>query len=832
MKRFDSDAVYERLFKTLQTNVEWANIVGDGTIDSILKAIAEGNSEVARYIEYSLGERKWTTAQNLSSLVSQAELIGYKRRQPVSALGYVYVSHTDINGHSRLKNFGTQFFDLDMESDYDDIVQNTNATITEQSALVPWTYSTVYTVPEKTIFKSTSGVMFFSTKAVSSRCLSESWTNIQADAAKLSQFYKDGGWNGIKYLKIPVMQGKLQTVQIGRSDGTPWQVFKLSDPTCEAALNTISQKYFYVTVSYNGVDTIYNEVYLLGQVAGKKTVFQKRMTNDGTGIEIKFGNDLCGKIPPTDAVISLTYVQSLGSGGSINTINDINTMILPAAIEDPRPTVNSTTFLSCTNATRIFGGKDADSNDSIKVKAPASYLNSMAISNLPKYKAAIDEYSPLQFLHYNLYVNEQADISEVDLSQNILLPQILSSNNLILTGVLMSGESPSSTEATDLLNTLIASIQNIMSLNDRIQWLDPELIPIRLSFDIEYNDLYTALADQETATKNNLLLSYDIFDQDFDEPVYYSDITAIAKSDNTNYTDAVIDFEANVDTSSTNMAIYKVETSMSSYSNLYYTDSSKISEYCYGISFSFSSSLLSLGDLEEPSVSNEYYVWLQADVSYKNIVNEDYYDRTLLLTDTNHSSTLAENTDIIVKGLNTISSDYFYLSIVTPNKLSISFFEPDGTSSILEANTASTVRVRQFIKDSSAKTDKYYNDLLNGNTELRRSVQTAAKSNTVDKQSIPVIDDRYMPMLTISKFFYDATDSTYKGQIILPSKLLSGILSDDKATNAIYVSSLINQYLDIKVYARSALKNIVPTMSNQLVYVDTIDINSSLVSYS
>ena len=158
MKRFDSESIYYRIKQRLEIMNEWSQIIPNGTISSILKAWSEMGAEYSRYLEYLYQEKKFKNARNLSSITHLTDLVGYKRNLPKSAVGYVVVSHTDKNGVNRLENYGTEFFDLDATSDYDELTQKKSATREESSALVPWTANKSYAIPEGTVITSSTGI--------------------------------------------------------------------------------------------------------------------------------------------------------------------------------------------------------------------------------------------------------------------------------------------------------------------------------------------------------------------------------------------------------------------------------------------------------------------------------------------------------------------------------------------------------------------------------------------------------------------------------------------------------------------------------------------------
>ena len=206
MKRFDFDGIRQRLLARLRISNKWAQFLDNGVIANLIDVYAEGEAELARYLEYLLMEKKWLTAQNMSSLTHMARLISRKPRRPVSAAGFVIVSHTDETGVDRLSNLGRSFFDIDAESNYDNITLDSTVVGTATQALVPWTWSTVYTVPRGSIFTASNGTQFISTETAQSRYLNVAFNTIKSDPDQYNNFLKAGGWNGIKYLKIPVIQ--------------------------------------------------------------------------------------------------------------------------------------------------------------------------------------------------------------------------------------------------------------------------------------------------------------------------------------------------------------------------------------------------------------------------------------------------------------------------------------------------------------------------------------------------------------------------------------------------------------------------------------------------
>ena len=166
MKRFDTESKLARMLTGLRKDSNWPLILQKGTIGNVLKAIAESGAEDDRYMEQLYREKKWKTAMDFSSLEAQGDLISYKRQLPNSAIGYIVVSHTDAEGKDRLSYYGSYYYDLDAESDYDDITKAETADESARHALVPWTCDKGYSIPKGTRFVTGSGVEFFSTEVI------------------------------------------------------------------------------------------------------------------------------------------------------------------------------------------------------------------------------------------------------------------------------------------------------------------------------------------------------------------------------------------------------------------------------------------------------------------------------------------------------------------------------------------------------------------------------------------------------------------------------------------------------------------------------------------
>lgn len=529
---------------------EWATISQHGTIDTLITTIAEGDAELARYLEYLYLEKKWKTARNLSSITAMTDLIAYKRALPKSAIGYVVVSHTDLNGVNRLVNFGTSFFDLDTTSDFDELSQKKNATAVEKAALVPWTANESYVVPKGTVFKSANGVQFISTESVESRSLKEPFSVIKKDEVKYASFIEAGGWNGIKYLKIPVIQGEKRTLQLGEATGSRFECYAIDDMTIENASNVISDRYFTVTVTpkikidgkiVDDTSQTWEKIDNIRLAGPYDKVFEAIILSEKNQVLLKFGDGITGKLLPKDAVISVNYISTLGTGGNIQQKYQINTMQLPDGFQmiDAR-TNELSNFMNCTNIVAIMGGKDIEDEDDIKLNAPSSHLLSYSTTTKPAYKEQIEKNSPVNLLHLNIFQSDVVDTesygtenssasytSSLD-SKNILQEITATKNALLISALRSNGEKIDDPE-NELLIPIRQTLDDYMSPNDSLEFIQPNCVEINQNITVSTTDTILE-KDIEDELVPMLTAKYSVFNREFNEAYFKSEIIDIAHS--------------------------------------------------------------------------------------------------------------------------------------------------------------------------------------------------------------------------------------------------------------------------------------------------------------
>ena len=654
-KRFDQEQILNRLLQRLQVSENWSSLISQGTVGNLLNVIAEGNSEIARYLEYLYNEKKWVNSRNMSSITHLTDLISYKRSLPKSAIGFIIVSHTDLEGNPRLANYGSLFFNLDQASDWDNLTKNERSSNTEKSALVPWTSDQSYIIPRGTIFKSATGIPYISIETIESRPLKEPFSAIKADPIKYADFIKAGGWNGVKYVKVPVIQGEKILVHFGRATGERFESFSIDNLSVENASNPISNSYFKINVTpvifNNGVESESNRTEVWEQIIDIRLagpydkVFEKKILNDSNKVLIKFGDGITGQRLPERARISCEYLLTMGLSGNIENRFQITDMVFPPGFTQIDSRFNSmTNFLSCTNIAPIMGGKDIEDTSEIKVNAPPSYLETYAIATKNSYLKQIIKNSPVNLLHCRIFQSniisnksygsvpntEDYFISKVE--NSVLTEVSLSKNALLITGIRANGTKIEDPEI-ELIDPIIKAFDDRSSPNDNFDYIEPNFIEIRPNIIINTTENLTEKQIQDTIMPE-ILGKYSIFSTDFEESYHKSTIVDIVQNYSfSKYSSTFLEAKATVNY--TPEILVRIggtqprENIWPSYNENYYSDENFPTLLTFKFQFDkiFASNLLTAGFKNFKQGNN---CILRADLKFRN---DPTRNKTLLLLD-------------------------------------------------------------------------------------------------------------------------------------------------------------------------------------------------------
>lgn len=843
MKRFDQQGILERLRARMRVNSNWATYLENGVVDNLLSVYAEGLAELARYLEYLALEKKWLTAQNMSSLVSMSKLISRKPRRPMSASGFIVVSHSDITGVKRLDRLGRSFFNIDDISDYDDSVDaNINATPLMKSALVPWRYKDSYRVPEGTVFTSAGGIKFISTEDMVIKSFNDNYSLLKSagNETRYEQFIKEGGWDKIKYLKIPVVQGIPRATTLGLASGQRFESFTISNNNVEDASSRLTQKYFYVEVitsdtsSATTVSEKWQQISNIRLAGPYDKVFECITSDDLSQLTIKFGDGVSGHLLTANTKVVLHYLETAGAEGNVESKYQIVKMEFPYGqrMIDPRTNTISD-FLSCTNIYPLSGGKAAEDYDDFKLNAPVSYLQYYATATVDEYQEKILRYSPISLLRCKVFSGNSFTLNNLDTSISDIYCEVATEyttiqNNFYITALQSNGKVIENAETT-FIEPLIKAFANKKSPNDSFTYIEPNLIPLSVSATISTSSLVYSDDMIYEIAKQDILRTYSIFNSGFKDNFYMSTIVSDIKLHD--FSDTVSVFIEAI----ANIKYDEISTLRTSDDN---------EEMLVAIPFSFDSIFKQnkyLKGLKNYKTDSGYLV--KALVSFKD-KSKQSKNRMFLLFDgrasdeydiesakskpINKDDLVPSVTSVLISDLDyTISfydekSNYFYNRQVRTAQYICNSDIITDTSGILSLKDFSQFpsEQRYYRVDSTGKT------VLGTKAGLMQGETFEALSGTSTDDSIGYYkNNNYIDYVDIlfTESYDDNSDSTGSGILILPLSYF-GIKESDMAGGST-VSDLIQTFAEIKIMAQPQMSDFYPANWNDLVYVDNNSIS-------
>jgi uncharacterized phage protein gp47/JayE len=191
---------------------------------------------------------------------------------------------------------------------------------------------------------------------------------------------------------------------LGTSDGTANQRFTITDL---GVINSSITLYVGQGVAFGSWSYVDN---ILEAGPGDK-VFTTSPNEDGT-VDVVFGDNVNGSIPPSEQLISATYKVSVGSAGNIKSLSITEVTFFPGNV-DPQVT----TYFTVSNNAPATGGADGDTVTDIKNKIKAAVITRRRAVTLDDYAylATLTEgvgkanASSSVYTNVNLYVQPMND---------------------------------------------------------------------------------------------------------------------------------------------------------------------------------------------------------------------------------------------------------------------------------------------------------------------------------------------------------------------------------------------------------------------------------------
>jgi len=788
MKKFDSDSIYQRLKTRLRSNGNFSVIAEDSTLNALMKTTADINSELARYVEYLLSEKKWDTAQNTSSLLAMCKMIGYKPHRKKSAIGEVIVSHDP-----RLTNYLTTFFDLDQLSDEDAVVAtpDANATYSMTQALRPFSISTganvsndPWSINRGDIFKNTSSGLTYI--ALETKSIQPYVSAISENEIILPNFT----WEGIKYLRIPVIQGIEKSISQTTGDAVVenFSIVIDSDSIEDANLD-ISEQFFTVKLQNIIGETYNNESYSgfwtkvesLLSCGPYDKCFEVFSSNDFSKVYVKFGDGKNGLKPSPNTQIVISYLSTSGINGNVSKRLKIDS-VFPIIVDGQTGlTLTNLNKLYCINDTSVLGGTEVESLESIRVNAPLSYLRSYTISTADSYETQLKSY--ISGIDKIIAFSGEYIDPLTNLVKDVVYLSAIDSEGLPVLG----------DQGQFFLEDAVSFIGRKKSPTDTLFYKDPEIIKLRINSKVKLISRSISESEIKTTLKNSLFNKYSIFYKEFLDPFYLSDLNTSINSfpgvfSSNSYIEAVQD----IDFSDPKRVSYDSSTKM--------------------FTFSFQYSPLFSKDVMRPGFKSKFdggvpYV-LRVEIVWKNST-ESGNNRTFFLYDTNSSSEreLDSITGLRVAQFlyipNRVFDTAFMNNSVIPygiTPIELNYYKTDASGNELSPLTRDT----RYIGGQASRISPY-----------SRTSSFSSKAVTLDFSEN-----------------HDTLDSNYEyGRISLPNTNGDNVnylpMFDYTGTTDANLSAYLLKLKDrvsIKIYAQPRSLDLIPYLDNTMISIDKDDI--------
>lgn len=356
----------------LQQDPSWKVVANDSVVASLVRSNAEELAETARYAEYQFKESKWDTAQNISSILAHANLIGYAPKRKISARGKIYISNSPLI-HYVGRTISTEKFKRGINS---------------------WAYNKGLKVYSTSTISDSKGNPYVAIPTVLT-------ANSPYTTLKIIQ-----GERKTLFLDINTIR---QTATVSKLD--PYIYIPAVIRNCEAANNIESKQFFRVYAAYANESDLSDISYKEYRVVDSLLLsdigdYDVEVYNDLYSRDLfyfKFNNDPQRgnvlNISQTSSLIGLKidYLESKGAEG--NLVNSFETFTIEG-VYSPEDLSNKSYTLYGVNLEAIIGGAEEESVSEIKQKAPKNYITYYGAGTKEAYEQAVSSLT-LNFTYNN-----------------------------------------------------------------------------------------------------------------------------------------------------------------------------------------------------------------------------------------------------------------------------------------------------------------------------------------------------------------------------------------------------------------------------------------------
>ncbi len=491
---WDSSSISRRIIDRLRAKESWAEILNDASDRFMIDAVSDELAEYTRENEFLSRERKWSLAQNLSSMVAASKAYDYKAHRKIGATGNVEASAGASAFSPDWNSYTTYAIGALVRRNKIVYVASTGANYNQAPEANPthWTivnttWPQVIGLPKWTAFVSTTGYPYVSTSSV----------NLTPSQ---------------NFCTVPVVQGVYRS-------------------TVFTAVGKISEEFFIQSTSIDSVfyevlvdGVIWNEYNKLVDAMPTDLAFETENARDFSGVYFKFGDDMDGKKLSAGSIVTIRYVETDGSAGNVTTQNSITT--LTSALRDVSGALVS---MYSTNVEAVAGGKDYETIEEIRVNAISYFHAGEALT----FKDSLESYLARTFAFVGKCVVWGSYEKNVDAN---LDPSafIVSEQNLVYISAITPGASPldillnpdGSANSAYKQQILTASATR-KGLTDLYNFVPASFVPIRINSALSAKPTVASLASLKQSCEDLVQAKFNIENFSFKTPLYSSDLLPV-----------------------------------------------------------------------------------------------------------------------------------------------------------------------------------------------------------------------------------------------------------------------------------------------------------------
>lgn len=492
--QFDFDSTRNRLLRSLRGKSSWADILPYSTNTRLIDSVAESIVELAEYDEYLTRETKWRIAQNRSSLVNQADILNYAAHRKVGAKGPLRVSASEDVADISVRKWDETFgYNEGNQVVYDD--GDTSRLYEAQTTILPTTEDDPNDPPPETNEWERVNVSHDVNIEIPVRSVFSDGGDLQVTTVEKFVLTSDDD-----YVDIDVIQGTPRT-ETREATGANYEEFTIENDSID------DNEY---SVRVNGIK--WEEVDDLRLSDKDDTHYEIRTLPDGSGVVLRFGNDIFGRRLESGDQVEFRFIDTDGIEGNVTSVDTINETETSFYDVD-----GNQVELYVMNDETIGGGKDLESIESIRTNAPRLFQTGGRATSKSDYQVLMEGFDFVSraiawgAYEYNIDNNNPPG-TFIEAQENIVHVAAFTT----------AGEELSTSQKDEIRS----EINKVKAPTDIIKFEPVSIINLIFTVEAFIRDRAFTQSSVKDSIREELSEEYDINNRDFAENLYRSDYVA------------------------------------------------------------------------------------------------------------------------------------------------------------------------------------------------------------------------------------------------------------------------------------------------------------------